>query len=49
MQAFMRVLAVLLALATPAAAQELSALARVDAARSGVEDGWFGKTTLRVG
>lgn len=32
-----------------AAAQDLTALARVDAARSGVVDGWFGKTTLEVG
>lgn len=32
-----------------AAAQELTALARVDPARSSVTDGWFGKTTLNVG
>ncbi|WP_370401277.1 N-acetylmuramoyl-L-alanine amidase [Sulfitobacter sp. JB4-11] len=32
-----------------AAAQELSALARVDPDRSGISDGWLGKTTLTVG
>ena len=32
-----------------AAAQELTALARVDSARSGISDGWFGKTTVHVG
>lgn len=32
-----------------AAAQDLTALARVDADRSGVTDGWFGKTTIEVG
>ncbi|MEP5731980.1 MAG: N-acetylmuramoyl-L-alanine amidase [Sulfitobacter sp.] len=30
-------------------AQNLNALARVDATKSTISDGWFGKTTLRVG
>lgn len=34
---------------TPVFAQELTALARVDARQSGIGDGWFGKTELRVG
>jgi N-acetylmuramoyl-L-alanine amidase len=32
-----------------AAAQDLSALARVDPAKSSVSDGWFGKTDIRIG
>lgn len=35
--------------ALPAFAQGLSALARVDAATSGIEDKWFGRTELRLG
>ncbi len=49
MQALFRLLAVMLVLATPMAAQDLTALARVDAERSEISDGWFGKTELRVG
>ncbi len=49
MQALFRLLTLILVLATPVAAQDLTALARVDAARSEISDGWFGKTELRVG
>lgn len=34
--------------ATAVVAQDLSGLARVDAQQSSIEDGWFGKTTLRL-
>ena len=35
--------------ASAQSAQELTALARVDPATSAISDGWFGKTTLRLG
>lgn len=35
--------------AVPLSAQELTALARVDGARSGITDGWFGRTDIRLG
>ncbi|OAN71342.1 N-acetylmuramoyl-L-alanine amidase [Sulfitobacter sp. EhC04] len=35
--------------AAPAPAQELTALARVDGARSEITDGWFGKTDISLG
>lgn len=35
--------------AGPALTQELTALARVDGARSEITDGWFGRTDLRLG
>lgn len=35
--------------ASAAAAQDLSALARVDPARSGISDGWFGKSEVTIG
>lgn len=35
--------------ALPAAAQDLTALARVDPERSEINEGWFGKTTLTLG
>lgn len=38
-----------LMLPAPLAAQSLGVLARVDAARSGIEDKWFGRTELRLG
>ncbi|MEM6303082.1 MAG: N-acetylmuramoyl-L-alanine amidase [Pseudomonadota bacterium] len=49
MQAFLRILALMLCLGAPATAQDLTALARVDAQASQIEDGWFGTTTLRIG
>lgn len=35
--------------ASAATAQDLSALARVDPAKSSVSDGWFGKTEIKIG
>ena len=35
--------------ASAATAQDLSALARVDPAKSSVADGWFGKTEIKIG
>ena len=48
MRAILKGLAVVLACAVPVAgaAQELTALARVDPVDSAVKDGWFGKTDL---
>ncbi|KKK59684.1 hypothetical protein LCGC14_3031940, partial [marine sediment metagenome] len=50
MRAVLKGLAVALACAAPGglAAQELTALARVDPVESTVKDGWFGKTDLTV-
>tara|TARA_R110002049_G_scaffold10127_1_gene50146 strand:- start:109022 stop:110236 length:1215 start_codon:yes stop_codon:yes gene_type:complete len=48
MRAILTKLAVMLVCALPAQAQELTALARVDGATSGVSDGWFGKTKLTI-
>ncbi|MEP2682961.1 MAG: N-acetylmuramoyl-L-alanine amidase [Sulfitobacter sp.] len=50
MRAILKGLAVVLACAVPVAgaAQELTALARVDPVESAVKDGWFGKTDLTV-
>lgn len=47
-RAFLRLLAVLLACAQMAGAQELTALARVDPAGSEIRDGWFGRTEVRL-
>ena len=49
MQAILKILAFWLLCVTGAAAQDLTALARVDPARSTISDGWFGKTTLTLG
>jgi len=51
MRAILKGLAVALICAVPVAgaAQELTALARVDPVESAVKDGWFGKTELTVG
>lgn len=48
-QAILRYLAVLLLCAQTVQAQDLTALARVDADQSGIVDRWFGKTTLTLG
>lgn len=45
---FFSVLAALYALSAPLAAQELTALARVDPGPSMISDGWFGGTTLKL-
>tara|TARA_R110002012_G_scaffold24774_1_gene82357 strand:+ start:1979 stop:3193 length:1215 start_codon:yes stop_codon:yes gene_type:complete len=45
---FFPVLATLYALSAPLAAQELTALARVDPGSSEISDGWFGTTTLKL-
>lgn len=49
MWAFFRLLAAVVFCASGAWAQDLTALARVDPARSAISDGWFGKTTLTLG
>ena len=49
MRALLLRVMVLLCLGTAGVAQELTALARVDPARSGVRDGWLGETTLTLG
>ena len=49
MRAVLHLLMAMIFCAQSVAAQELSALARVDAARSEITDGWFGKTSLTVG
>jgi len=48
MRRFLTVLAFTLGLAAPALAQELTALARVDAGPSNIEDGYWGRTTLTL-
>lgn len=48
MRAFTFGLALWALIASAAAAQDLTAIARVDPAQSGISDGWFGKTTLSV-
>ena len=48
-RAFLRLAAAWLICAQMAGAQELNALARVDVARSGISDGWFGETELALG
>lgn len=45
---FLKATCVLAMLCGPAAAQNLSAVARVDGSKSSIEDGWFGKTQLTV-
>ncbi len=49
MRALFKIIAVWLLCATGASAQDLTALARVDPARSAISDGWFGKTTITLG
>ena len=49
MQAILKLLAVIMITAQGALAQDLTALARVDAAKSRVTEGWFGKTTISLG
>ena len=49
MRAIFRFLAVLTLCVQGAMAQDLTALARVDPARSQIVDQWFGKTTLNIG
>ncbi|MGJ5618943.1 N-acetylmuramoyl-L-alanine amidase [Sulfitobacter sp. MF3-043] len=49
MRALLKILTLWLICATGAAAQDLTALARVDPARSEISDGWFGKTSLTLG
>jgi len=49
MRAILQLVVAFIFCAQMAAAQDLTALARVDAARSSVTDGWFGKTTIEVG
>ena len=48
-RAFLLAVAMLFLGSVHLAAQELSAVARVDPARSQISDGWFGKTELRIG
>ncbi|MGB3246375.1 MAG: N-acetylmuramoyl-L-alanine amidase [Sulfitobacter sp.] len=48
MRAFFQIFLVIMVCATGLSAQELTALARVDAAKSGISDGWFGKTQITV-
>ncbi len=48
-RAFLQALMMLVLSSGMLAAQDLTALARVDPAQSTVTDGWFGKTTLHVG
>tara|TARA_R110002094_G_scaffold12419_5_gene22534 strand:- start:1145 stop:2371 length:1227 start_codon:yes stop_codon:yes gene_type:complete len=49
MRALLKILALWLVCVTGAAAQDLTALARVDPARSEISDGWFGKTSITLG
>ena len=49
MRALLKILTLWLICATGAAAQDLTALARVDPARSEISDGWFGKTSMTLG
>ncbi len=49
MRAFLNILALLFFCVTAAAAHDLTALARVDPARSQISDGWFGETTITLG
>lgn len=49
MRAILQLMLAICFCAQMAAAQELTALARVDPQRSSVSDGWFGKTTLEIG
>ncbi len=49
MRAMFRIFLALMLLAKGAFAQELTALARVDPARSEVSDAWFGKTQVSLG
>lgn len=48
MRAFLNILMVALLWTTGLAAQDLTALARVDANKSSISDGWFGKTQLNI-
>jgi N-acetylmuramoyl-L-alanine amidase len=48
-RAFFQALQMLVLCAVSANAQELSAIARVDPAKSTIEDGWFGKTDISIG
>ncbi len=49
MRAFLSILAIWLTSVSGALAQDMTALARVDAARSEMSDGWFGKTYITLG
>ncbi|QFT59814.1 N-acetylmuramoyl-L-alanine amidase AmiA precursor [Sulfitobacter sp. THAF37] len=49
MRAVLSTFLALILWALPVAAQDLTALARVDGARSGITDGWFGRTDIRLG
>lgn len=49
MRAILHIVALMLLCASGAGAQDLTALARVDPARSEISDGWFGKTTIKLG
>lgn len=48
-RAFFQALQMLVLCAVSANAQELSAIARVDPAKSTIQDGWFGKTDITIG
>jgi N-acetylmuramoyl-L-alanine amidase len=47
-RAFLQAMAMVLLCASQTAAQDLSALARVDPAKSTITDGWFGKTRVTI-
>jgi N-acetylmuramoyl-L-alanine amidase len=49
MRALLNIAALVLVWANGVLAQDLTALARVDPARSEIKDGWFGKTTITLG
>ncbi|MGC1496733.1 MAG: N-acetylmuramoyl-L-alanine amidase [Sulfitobacter sp.] len=49
MRAFLSVLVIWMTSLSGALAQDLTALARVDAERSEISDGWFGKSTISLG
>ena len=48
MRALLRITLIAFICVGAASAQELTALARVDGAKSGISDGWFGKTQINI-